>query len=232
MSHAREGNAAVFSHALTGFAHPARNVSALGVEPGMKVADFGSGSGAYVLAIAEALAGSGQVYAIDIQKDLLRRTKNEAEKKGYKNVEILWADLEAPLGSKIADDALELVLISNLLFQIEDKRQVLHEAKRILRPNGRLAVIDWAERSGHAGSAGVREGVGKREFPVSEGSERSERWKTEGFQGGMGPHKDDVVKKEDVLTLARAVELTFVKEFPVGAHHYGLIFRKQGKMKP
>lgn len=195
MSHAREGNAAVFSHALTGFAHPARNVSALGVEPGMKVADFGSGSGAYVLAIAEALAGSGQVYAIDIQKDLLRRTKNEAEKKGYKNVEILWADLEAPLGSKIADDALELVLISNLLFQIEDKRQVLHEAKRILRPNGRLAVIDWSESF-----------------------------------GGMGPVKEDVVKKEDVLTLARAVELTFVKEFPVGAHHYGLIFRKQGKM--
>ena len=179
MSHAREGNAAVFSHALTGFAHPARNVSALGVEPGMKVADFGSGSGAYVLAIAEALAGSGQVYAIDIQKDLLRRTKNEAEKKGYKNVEILWADLEAPLGSKIADDALELVLVSNLLFQIEDKRQVLHEAKRILRPNGRLAVMIgrnvWARRL-------CRRAEGRREFPVSKAASEASV-ETEGFQG-------------------------------------------------
>lgn len=157
----------------------------------MKVADFGSGSGAYVLAIAEALVGSGRVYAIDIQKDLLRRTKNEAEKRGYKNVEILWADLEVPGGSKIADNALELVLISNLLFQIEDKRAAMAEAKRIVRPNGRVAVIDWYESF-----------------------------------GGLGPHKDDVVKKEDVLTLARAVELTFVKEFPAGAHHYGLLFRK------
>lgn len=197
MTQARTGNASPFSHAHAGFAHPARNVAALGVQPGMKIADFGSGSGAYVLAIAKELQGSGHVYAIDIQKDLLRRIKNEAEKAGHKNVEVLWGDLEAENGSKIADNTLELVLISNLLFQIEDKRQVIAEAKRVLRPNGRLAVIDWSESF-----------------------------------GGLGPHKDDVVTKEQVLTLARAVELTFVKEFPAGAHHYGLIFRKQGTMKP
>jgi ubiquinone/menaquinone biosynthesis C-methylase UbiE len=194
MSHAREGNAAVFSHAHKDFAHPGRNVALLGVTSGMKVADFGSGSGAYVLAIAKELKGSGHVYAIDIQKDLLRRTKNEAEKHGFKNVEIIWGDLEAKNGSKIADNALELVVISNLLFQIEDKRQVMAEAKRILRPNGRVAVIDWSESF-----------------------------------GSMGPHKDAVVKKQDVLTLARAVELTFVEEFHTGAHHYGLLFRKAKK---
>lgn len=194
MSHAREGNAAVFSHAHAGFAHPGRNVATLGVTPGMKVADFGSGSGAYVLAIAKELSGSGHVYAVDIQKDLLRRTHNEAIQRGYKNVEIIWGDLEAPGGSKIADNALELVLISNLLFQVEDKRAVMAEAKRILRPNGRLAVIDWSDSF-----------------------------------GGMGPHKDDIVKKEDVLTLGRTVELTFVKEFSAGAHHYGLIFRRAKK---
>ena len=179
------------------FAHPVRNVAALGIQPGMKVADFGSGSGAYVLAMARDMHHSGHVYAIDIQKDLLQRTKNEAEKMGYKNVEILWGDLETPGGSKIADNTLELVLISNLLFQADDKRQVIAEAKRILRANGRLAVIDWSDSF-----------------------------------GGMGPHKDDVVKKEQVLTLARAVGLTFVKEFPAGAHHYGLIFRKHvGKVR-
>ena len=188
------GDAGVFSHVHKNFAHPVRNAAALGIQPGMKVADFGSGSGAYVLAIAAQLQHSGHVYAIDIQKDLLRRTHNDAAKRGFKNVEIVWADLEAPGGSKIADNALELVLISNLLFQIDDKRAVVVEAKRILRPNGRLAVIDWSDS-----------------FNMT------------------GPHKDDVVRKEDVLTLARAVELTFVKEFTAGAHHYGLIFRKQGK---
>ncbi len=139
------------------FAHPARNVASFGISPGMKVADFGSGSGAYALAMAEALCGSGHVYAIDIQRDLLRRTKNEAHKRGLKNVEIIWGDLERPSGSKIAEGALDAVLISNLLFQAEEKNAILEESFRILKAQGRLMVIDW--------SASFR-GTGPREEDV------------------------------------------------------------------
>lgn len=134
-----------------GFAHPTRNVSALRIEHGMHIADFGAGSGAYVLAIAEKLDHSGRVYAIDVQQDLLRRIKNEAHQRGYKNIEIIWSDLEKPHSSKIADRHLDLVLVSNLLFQLEDKRAPLLEAWRILRPLGRLALIDWSESFGGMG---------------------------------------------------------------------------------
>ena len=188
----RTGDAAPLSHA--GFAHPARNVAALGVEPGMRVADFGSGSGAYVLAIAEQLQGSGYIYAVDVQKDLLRRTLSEAHKRGFTNVEILWGDLETKKGSKIADNSLDIVLISNLLFQIDNKRAVIEEAKRIVRPSGRIAIIDW----------------------------------TESFQN-MGPHKNSVVSKKDAYALAHDAGLTFVDEFAAGAHHYGLVFRKNNE---
>lgn len=189
MVHAQSNDAAQFSR--EGFAHPVQNVVALGVQPGMQVADFGSGSGAYVLALAEALAGNGRVYALDIQKDLLRRTHNEALKRGYTNVEIVWGDLEKKGGSKMIDELLDLALISNLLFQVEDKQAVVTEAARVLRPNGRLAVIDWSESF-----------------------------------GGMGPQKEDIVPKTDVLTFAREAGLTFVNEFAAGAHHFGLLFRK------
>jgi ubiquinone/menaquinone biosynthesis C-methylase UbiE len=114
-----------------------------GVEPGMSVADFGSGSGAYALLIAEALANSGVVYAIDVQRDLLRRTHNEAKRRGLNNVAVIWADLERQGASKIADQTLDLVLISNLLFQIKDKASVFSEAWRVLKPSGHLIVIDW-----------------------------------------------------------------------------------------
>ena len=136
---------------VTGFAHPVRNVASLGITPGMKVADFGSGSGAYVLAIADVLAHSGHVYAIDVQRDLLRKTKNEAHKRGYKNVEVIWGDLEYAGGTKIADGALDVVLISNLLFQINDKNAVLKEAWRVLKPAGRLVIIDWSDSFGGLG---------------------------------------------------------------------------------
>ncbi len=134
-----------------GFAHPPRNVDALGVAPGMTVADFGSGSGAYVFAIANRLSNEGHVYAIDVQQDLLRRIKNEAHKKGYKNVEIIWSDIEKEGGSKMAKQHLDLVLVSNLLFQVEHKDVALREAWRILKPKGRLAIIDWSESFGGMG---------------------------------------------------------------------------------
>lgn len=133
------------------FAHPRRNVAALGVEPGMSVADFGSGGGIYVLHMAEALEHSGRVYAIDVQRDLLRRVKNEAHRRGFKNVDVIWTDLERPGSSKLADKTLDFVLISNLLFQIENKAAVLNEAWRILKPTGRLAIIDWSESFGGMG---------------------------------------------------------------------------------
>lgn len=144
-----------------GFAHPARNVAALRIEPGMLVADFGSGSGAYVLAIAERLEKLGHVYAIDIQQELLRRTKNDAHKKGYKNVEIIWSDLEKPGASQLADKHLDLVLVSNLLFQLEDKKAPLKEAARILKPLGRLAIIDWSDSFGGMGP--IKKHVVKKE---------------------------------------------------------------------
>ena len=174
------------------FAHPRRNVAALGVEPGMAVADFGSGSGIYVLHIAEALQNAGHVYAIDIQRDLLKRLKNEAHRRGFKNVEVIWTDVENPSASKVADKRLDIVLISNLLFQIQNKTAVLKEAHRIVRPNGRLGIIDWRES-----------------------------------YGGMGPHPSDVVTKEAAEKLALDAGFISLREFPAGAHHYGLMFHKR-----
>jgi len=173
-----------------GFAHPRRNVAALGIEPGMLVADFGSGSGAYTLAIADRLEGVGHVYAIDIQRDLLRRIANEAAKLGHKNVEIIWADLEVPRASKLAGETLDFVLISNLLFQVPDKGALLAEARRILKATGRLAIVVWSES----------------------------------FKG-LGPVDEDVVPKQTGLELARKAGFELMKEFPAGAHHYGLIMR-------
>ncbi len=133
------------------FVSPARIIRSLGIEHGMKVADFGAGSGAYTLAIAEYLSGSGTVYAIEVQRDLLRRIKNDAHKRGLKNVEIIWADLEEMGSSKILEDTIDVVVVSNLLFQVPDKKAPLVEARRVVKKNGRVAIIDWSDSFGGLG---------------------------------------------------------------------------------
>lgn len=160
----------------------------------MKVADFGAGSGAYVFAIAEQLAGHGVVYAIDIQKDLLRRIANEAHHRHVHGVEVIWADLEVPGASKLADKSIDIVLISNALFQLEDKSAPFIEAKRILKPAGILGVIDWSESF-----------------------------------GGLGPTAAHVVTREKARQLAEWAGFALVREFPAGAHHYGLVFKERGQ---
>ena len=134
-----------------GFANPMQNAQKLGIEEGMQVADLGAGSGHYVLAIANLVGESGTVYAVDVQKGLLDNIKNEVIRRGYDNVEIVWGDLEKSGGAKIADNTLDLVLISNTLFQVKSKQILLQEAWRILKLSGTLVVIDWSESFGNLG---------------------------------------------------------------------------------
>jgi len=133
------------------FSDPAKIIQQCGIQPGMIIADFGAGSGFYTLAVAQALSSTGKVYAIDAQKELLVRLETEARRINLSNVDVIWGDVEKSGGTKIKDSTVTLVLICNVLFQLEDKRSTLNEAKRILIPGGRVLVVDWQDSFGGIG---------------------------------------------------------------------------------
>ncbi|OIP64632.1 MAG: hypothetical protein COV32_00960 [Candidatus Yonathbacteria bacterium CG10_big_fil_rev_8_21_14_0_10_43_136] len=131
--------------------NPEENIKALGVHDGMVIADLGAGTGAYTLPLAEKVGESGRVYAVEVQKDFLTNIKDEATRRGLKNVELLWGNIENLGGTKIKDGACDAVIISNVLFQAEDKSGLLREASRILKVGGKLFLIDWADSFGNLG---------------------------------------------------------------------------------
>jgi ubiquinone/menaquinone biosynthesis C-methylase UbiE len=133
------------------FSDPQKNVEVLGLLPGMKVADFGAGSGFYSITLGKIVGGSGRVYAIDIQKDLLTKLQNEARAKGVLSLEIIWGDVEVLGGTKIREQSLDAVVIANLLFQVEKKDIVLKEALRVLNPHGKLLFVEWSDSFGGLG---------------------------------------------------------------------------------
>ncbi len=126
------------------FSDPENNIKQFALAPGMLVADFGSGSGFYSMAIARAVSPGGKVFAVDIQKDLLQKLKNGAKQNNLNNIDIVWGDLEHLGGTKLRESSLDAVVICNLFFQIENKDGLCLEAKRILRPNSRVLVVDWS----------------------------------------------------------------------------------------
>ena len=163
----------VFSYYnISMFSDPIKNVEQSGIHPGMEVADFGSGSGHYSTAVARALMSTGRVYAIDIQKDLLSTLKNTATREGLYNIEVIWGDISKINGTRLKDNSVDFVVISNLLFQIENKADVVKEAKRILKGGGKVLLVDWADSFG---------GIGPKPGAVLTQLKATEMFEKEGF---------------------------------------------------
>lgn len=133
------------------FSDPQRNIKELGISEGMRVADFGAGSGFYAIAAARAAGPDGKVYAIDVQQESLSHVKDLARKEHLGNVEVVRGDLEEIGGSQLGDGVADVVIASNILFQVEDKKIFLQEAWRVLKPKGRILVVDWKDSYGGMG---------------------------------------------------------------------------------
>ena len=125
-----------------GFLNPAEVLKQLKLKKGMIAADFGCGSGGWVIPLAKILE-EGKIYAIDILEEPLSALKGRAKLEKILNVETIRSNVEAKNGSKLSDNSCDLVLMTNLLFECDDKKIVLEEGKRVLKPGGKILVVDW-----------------------------------------------------------------------------------------
>jgi len=158
---------------------------------GDTVADYGAGSGFFLNALHKGVGQSGRVYACEIQKKLVDKLGEQARLAGLGTVHPLWCDLEEMNGIKIANGELDVAVLVNTLFLIEDKETSVKEMGRTLRRGGKFFVVDW----------------------------------TESFSG-MGPQPENVIVAEEAKALFEANGFIFERDYPAGAHHYGLAFRK------
>lgn len=114
------------------------------------VADFGAGSG-FLSRAAAAIVRSGTVFAIDVNRDIVARLAREATEMNIRNLQALWGDIEIDGGSKLADSSVDFVILSNVMFHLDDKEGCLREAKRVLKSGGRALIVDWTDAFGGMG---------------------------------------------------------------------------------
>ena len=130
-----------------GFMNPEVIVEGFGLQPRMKVADFGSGAGYFTILMAKKVGEDGMVTALDIMESALETVRAKASAAGLKNLQTTRGDLEVLGGSALPDNSQNMVLLANILFQSSKKEQMIQEAKRILMPGGIMIVIDWKKEA-------------------------------------------------------------------------------------
>ncbi|WP_455377291.1 class I SAM-dependent methyltransferase [Petrachloros mirabilis] len=130
------------------YQRPSQVVEALKLEPGMHVADLGSGSGYFTRRFVEAVTETGKVYAIDVEPQALKYVEDSLTgmQKPY-SAEFILA---APDDSKLPISSVDLIFICNTYHHLENRLKYFRNLKSTLRPGGRITIIDFFDddRSG------------------------------------------------------------------------------------
>lgn len=133
----------------------------LGVHGGKVWVDFGGGTGANLECIGEPIRGFEKIYVVDLATSLLEVVRNRSETHGWTNVEAVTADATTwtpPEGSA------DVVTFSYSLTMIPDWFAAIDNALRILKPGGRIGVIDFYVARKYPGESMARHGWTTRNF--------------------------------------------------------------------
>lgn len=120
-------------------------LDAMGLKPGMDVADIGAGSGLISRLIAQRVAPGGTVYAVDISKNMVDHIAKTAQEEKITNIKAVLGDPRSP---KLAPNSVDVACIVDAYHHFEYPAEMLAEIKKSLRPNGMLMLIDFKRIDG------------------------------------------------------------------------------------
>lgn len=124
-----------------------RVVTTLAIKPGMRIADLGAGTGVFSLPFAKAVGQEGKVYAIDVDAALLAIVKEKAAGVSVANIETIVAGATDPK----VPEPVDLLFICDTMHHLPNQAEYVKQFAKLLKPGGRVAVIDFKEGNWPAG---------------------------------------------------------------------------------
>ena len=119
----------------------------VGLAKGMRVADLGCGRvGHFVFPAARIVGETGIIYAVDILEEVLKNIASNIRSYGLDNIEPVWANIEKYGQVPVPMNTIDVVFITNVMFQLKDKIAAIKEAGRLLTDGGKLVIIDWQKK--------------------------------------------------------------------------------------
>ncbi len=114
-------------------------IKCLQLKPGDVIADIGSGTGAYTLPFAKAVAPSGIAYGVDIHKDLLKYIRVKAKKEKISNLKTVLAELDDP---NLPANKVDVVFFHDVFHNTNDRLAYLKILSTYLKPTSRIVIIE------------------------------------------------------------------------------------------
>jgi len=119
---------------------PEAALDAIGIGPGMVVADVGAGTGYITMRLARRVGPTGRVYAEDIQPEMLDHVRDSSAAAQLNNVEtVLGSDTDPRLPSGKVD----LALLIDVYHEFSRPQEMLQGLRRSLRKDGRLVIVEY-----------------------------------------------------------------------------------------
>jgi ubiquinone/menaquinone biosynthesis C-methylase UbiE len=126
--------------------------SEIGLQKDSVFLDAACGAGAYTLAASEIIHGSGQLYAFDLWEQGIDTLKQQLKTRGIRHVDARVVDVSEHL--PVEDESIDIALAAMVLHDLMRDRThsaALEEIKRVLKPEGRLGVIEFKKMNGPPG---------------------------------------------------------------------------------
>jgi len=149
---------------------PRETLLSLGLTEEMDFADIGCGIGYFTISAALIIKPSNVVYAIDPSAEMIAEASKRADEAGVHHIKFVHSD---PLDFKIPKASVDFALVANVFHEIAEKEAFVCLVKDILKPGGRMGLIEWNSQ--------IKEMGPPENHRISE--EETDRWMLEsGFE--------------------------------------------------
>jgi ubiquinone/menaquinone biosynthesis C-methylase UbiE len=122
---------------------PSLLIKALKLRPGMNVADIGAGTGALSFPMAKQVGPKGNVFAVEIQPELLEIIRDRAKKQGVTNVKTVLGNVTDP---RLSANSMDLMLLVDVYHEFDHPREMVTNMIRGLKKGGRLVFVEYRGR--------------------------------------------------------------------------------------
>lgn len=120
--------------------NPETILAGIGLKPGEIFMDIGCGEGFFTLPAARLVGAKGRVYALDINSEAIERLRQQALSDGLDNISLVVNSAEDTL---LCRQCADVVFFGQVIHDFRDPGSVLRNARKMIKPGGRLVDLDW-----------------------------------------------------------------------------------------